>query len=127
LKKGCRRAAGFSHVTSFAEHLRDDKNHHGAEEAAAAKEIDERIADCGDGQEKKGEVIHSSVDIALHASIGLWGLTLPGPDQRTAESRSDHPAQAGMPIEATRTNPLFKIEGKERRGESAALERRRAW
>jgi predicted transglutaminase-like cysteine proteinase len=39
LKKRCRRAAGFSHADLFTEHLRDDEDHHGAEEAAAAKKI----------------------------------------------------------------------------------------
>jgi hypothetical protein len=40
LKNGCRRAGGFSHVSSFAEHLRDERNHHSADEAAAEKKVD---------------------------------------------------------------------------------------
>ena len=36
-------------------------------------------------------------------------------DQHSAESESDHPVPAGMPIEPTRTSPWFAIEGKARK------------
>jgi hypothetical protein len=42
----------------------------------------------------------------------IWISTLRSGDPIT-------PLQAGMPIEATRTGPLFTIEGKERRGRYA--------
>ena len=43
------RAGGSAGFNSFTEHLRGDENHRSAAEAAAEKEIDQRIADCGDG------------------------------------------------------------------------------
>lgn len=46
----------------FPEQLRDEENHNSAGEAAAEQEINQRVADSGDGRKEKGEINHVGGD-----------------------------------------------------------------